>query len=180
MCAHGLPDGSVAARDVVRITVDSGACDAIVPPSIFQHTPAIKHEEFGRTYAACGGETVTNLGVKNVQCLLSSGDIKSIPFQVGDKVTRGLLAVSKLAELGAGVWFGPAPKYDSHIVWDKQAFVAASGPKQELEISNGTYILPIREVFNKSSINAVEAEEAQDESMPPDWRRAGLWKRELR
>ena len=85
-CAEGLPDGLVASRDVARITVDSGACDAIVPPCIFQHTPAIKHEEFGRTYAACGGETVINLGVKNVKCLLSSGDIKSIPFQVGDKI----------------------------------------------------------------------------------------------
>ena len=61
MRVEGLPDRLAASRDVARITVDSGACDAIVLPSVVQHTPAIKHEEeFGRTYAACGGEMVTN------------------------------------------------------------------------------------------------------------------------
>ena len=39
------------------------------------------------------------------------GDIRVLPFQVGDLVTRGLLAVSQLAQLGAGIWFGPGPVF---------------------------------------------------------------------
>ncbi len=120
-----------------------------MPPAMFHNTKVVKHSEFGRTYAACGGETVTNLGVKNVKCMLSNSEIKSMPFQIGDRVTRGLLAVSQLAALGAGTWFGPGPNFDSYVVWDREAFVVASGPKQELQRKNGTYTLPVREVVEK-------------------------------
>ena len=48
------------------ITVDSGACDSIAPPSAFKDTPMQRHHEVGQKYGACGGETVTNIGVKNV------------------------------------------------------------------------------------------------------------------
>ena len=103
------------ARKITPVTVDSGACDSIVPPPMFPNTPIKKHNEVGRTYGACGGETVTNVGVKDVRCLMSDGSSKSLKFQVGDKITRGLLAVSQLASSGAGVWFGPGPEYESFI-----------------------------------------------------------------
>ena len=114
-----------------------------------------KHSDDGRKYAACGGETVTNLGLKAVKCLLPSDSndniIKTINFQVGDLVTRGLLAVSQVCSMGAGVWFGPAPDFRSFIVWDAEAFVASAGPKTELTMKNGTYLLPSREIFKCSS-----------------------------
>ena len=155
----GLPPHLVATHVAEFVTVDSGACDSIVPPSMFKNTPTRRHEEFGRTYAACGGETVNNIGLKNLKCLLDNGDIRNIPFQVGDKVTRGLLAVSQLADLGAGIWFGPGPDFESYVVWDREAFVASAGPKQQLFMKNGTCTMPIREIFdNKSSeINAFAA-----------------------
>ena len=115
----GLPSNFVATHRAEYVTVDSGACDSIVPPSMFQNTPTLRHSEFGRTYAACGGETVMNIGLKNLKCLFGQGDVKHIPFQVGDKVTRGLLAVSQLAALGAGIWFGPGPNFESYVVWDR-------------------------------------------------------------
>ena len=125
-----------SAARITPVTVDSGACDSIVPPSMFKNTKTHHHSEVGRTYGACGGETVTNLGVKNVNCLLGNGSVKPLKFQVGDRITRGLLAVSQLAQSGAGVWFGPAPAYESHIVWDPEAFVAASWPKTNIILKN--------------------------------------------
>ena len=148
----GLPPHLVANKVAEFVTVDSGACDSIVPPSMFKNTPTRRHEEFGRTYAACGGETVNNIGIKNLKCLLDNGDIKNIPFQVGDKVTRGLLAVSQLANLGAGIWFGPGPNFESYVVWDREAFVASAGPRQQLSMNNGTYTMPIREITNKRDV----------------------------
>ena len=84
--------------------------------------------------------------------------IKTIKFPVGDLVTRGLLAVSQVCALGAGVWFGPGSEFRSCIVWDKEAFVASAGPKTELTMKNCTYLLPSREVFKNDVIGGVEGE----------------------
>ena len=105
---------------------------------IIKNTPNKKHGNYGSTYAACCGETVTNLGVKSVQCLIPSESDnhasihKVLNFQVGDLVTRGLLAVSQLCDVGAGVWLGPGPEFKSYIVWDKNAFIAVAGPKSQI------------------------------------------------
>ena len=84
------------------------------------------------------GETVTNLGLKLVKCILPSDNdnpiYKNLSFQVGDLATRGLLAVSQLCSLGADVWFGPGPEYKSFITLDKGAFVASAGPTTELNM----------------------------------------------
>ena len=135
-----------SAARITPVTVDSGACDSIVPPSMFKNTKTCSHSEVGRTYGACGGEAVTNLGVKNVSCLLGNGSVKPLKFQVGDKITRGLLAVSQLAQSGAGVWFGPAPNYESFIVWDKLAKVSSNEDKLPISLINGTYQMGIVEV----------------------------------
>ena len=116
LAVKGLPPGFVASHEVQYVTIDSGACDSISPPSMFKNTPCnSNHKDFGKTYAACGGETVTNMGLKIVKCLLPSDDenpiCKSLKFQVGDLVTRGLLSVSQVCNIGAGVWFGPGPDF---------------------------------------------------------------------
>ena len=110
---------------------------------MFPNTKINKHTEVGRTYGACGGETVTNLGLKNVKCLLSDGTTKQLKFQVGDKITRGLLAVSQLAASGAGTWFGPGPEYQSFVVWDKNAHVISDETKIPMSLNNGTYQMGI-------------------------------------
>ena len=63
----------------------------------------------GHEYGACGGEPVRNIGKK----VVSYQKHVKIEFQIGDKITRCLLAVSTLAARGAGVWFGPKPDYKS-------------------------------------------------------------------
>ena len=112
--------------------------------------------------------------MKSVECLLPCNNTETIhkvlDFQVGDLVTRGLLAVSQLCSLGAGVWFGPGPEFKSYIVWDREAFIAAAGPKPEINMKNGTYVLPIREVYKSRSdgspLNDVEGERAEGEQSP--------------
>ena len=64
-----LPNGFVAAGSPETATIDSGACDSIAPPQAFKNSKTIKTNEFGKTYGACGGETVTNVGYKKVSCL---------------------------------------------------------------------------------------------------------------
>ena len=93
---------------------------------------------------------MTNLGVKRVRCMMSDGTVKPIDFQVGDKITRGLLAVSQLAQSGAGVWFGPAPNYESLVVWDKTAHVASNKLKLPIKLVNGTYQMGLVEVSGTS------------------------------
>ena len=122
---------------------------------MFKNTPTKKHKEFGSVYKACGGENVINIGMKSVKCITKEGDIRTLSFQVGDLVTRGLLAVSQLASLGAGIWFGPGPQFESYIVWDKSAFIAAQGPRIPITLNNGTYQIGVREVFEEGGLNAV-------------------------
>ena len=90
----GLPQGYVATHTVEILTVDSGACDSFIPPRMFKNTPTKKHKEFGSVYKACGGENVINIGMENVKCITKEGDIRTLPFQVNDLLTCGLLAVS--------------------------------------------------------------------------------------
>ena len=136
---------TVAAKPT-EITVDSGACDAVCPPNAFENTPLNKNNrEYGKSYGACGGETVFNIGSKELTCLTESG-ISKYTFQVGDKLTKPLLAVSKICEAGKGVWFGPAPNYDSYIVNDAEAFVVSNGLKTNLNLINGTYSMKCHEV----------------------------------
>ena len=66
-----------------------------------------------------------NIGSKQVKCLTGSGTIHEYTFQVCDKITKPLLAVSKICESGKGVWMGPGPKYEAFIVDDPDAFVVS-------------------------------------------------------
>ena len=137
-----------------------------MPPPMFPNTKIDKHNEVGRTYGACGGETVTNLGLKNVKCLLSDGTTKQLKFQVGDKITRGLLAVSQLAASGAGTWFGPGPEYQSFVVWDKDAQVISNKTKVPINLHNGTYQMGIIESSSGTLANA-GLNGAEDEGYSP-------------
>ena len=122
----GLPPGCVASHEITFLTVDSGACDSIAPSGWFPNTKITCSAETGRTYGACGGETVTNLGAKSARCLFSNKDLENNPviktfnMQIGDLISRGLLAVSQICAMGAGVWFGPGPAFKSYITWNPE------------------------------------------------------------
>ena len=66
-------DQIVGAQAPVRLTVDSGACESIIPPGMFPLTPKRKSDGIGKLYAACGGETVMNVGQKHVHFQTAEG-----------------------------------------------------------------------------------------------------------
>ena len=94
---------------VTRATIDSGACTTIAPPSSFPNTPIHWTPKVGKVYGACGGEAVKNIGNKTVNYQASKKDFK-IEFEIGDKITKPLIAVSDLCGRGNAVFFGPGPK----------------------------------------------------------------------
>ena len=57
------------------VTVDSGACDAVCPPHAFKNTPMnTNNHEFNKSYGACGGEAVKNIGCKSVGFVSVTGE----------------------------------------------------------------------------------------------------------
>ena len=153
------------------MTIDSGACDAVCPSNTFENTTiGTSNKEYGNSYGACGGETVKNIGCKRVKCITGSGSIQHYDFQVCDKLTKPLLAVSKICQSGKAVFFGPGPKYESYIVNDPQAFVVSNGEKTHINLINGTYNMKCHEVFKhnapRNNINAVGDESLADQEAP--------------
>ena len=92
-----------------------------------------------------------NIECKHFECVSRSGNKHKYTFQVGDRITKPLLAVSKICEHGKAMFFGPGPKYESCIVDDPEAFVVASGTKTNIELINGTYHMRCFEVTSHSN-----------------------------
>ena len=98
-----LPNGLAVSERPTTVTIDSGACEAVCPSQAFPHTHICTDTiEYGKCYGACGGETVKNIGEKNVGFVSGSGTIHKYDFQVGDRITKPLLAVSKICESKRG------------------------------------------------------------------------------
>ena len=104
-------------------------------------------------------------------CVTGSGTKHRYTFQVGDKITKPLLAVSKICERKKAVFFGPAPKFESYIIDDPEAFVVGNGMKTDIERINGTYHMRCFEVSkqNQHKCNRVfaGAEDAQEAAESP-------------
>ena len=86
----------------VEITVDSGACDTVMPTSWCTHISIQQTAESkaGMEYEVANGETIPNVGER--RCLLMSEDshiMKKITFQCAD-IHKPLLSVSRCADLG--------------------------------------------------------------------------------
>ena len=152
------------------VTVDSGACDAVCPPHAFKNTPMnTNNHEFNKSYGACGGETVKNIGCKSVRFVSVTGEKHKYEFQIGDRITKPLLAVSKICETGKAVFFGPAPTYDSYIIDDPSCFVVSNGSKTFMNLENGTYNIRVHENTNKTQGRYLAAaSDAGEDAVPSD------------
>ena len=64
-------------------------------------------------------------------------------------MTKPLLVVSKICEQKKGVYFGPAPKYESFVIDDPEAFVVSRGNRIKINLENGTYNIEIHECYKK-------------------------------
>ena len=86
----------------IEITIDSGACDTVLPTAWCSHISILQSEDSRRgvEYEVANGETIPNLGERH--CLLMSENsniMKKIVFQTAD-IHKPLLSVSRCADLG--------------------------------------------------------------------------------
>ena len=86
----------------IEVTIDSGACDTVMPTSLCSHISIITTADSrrGMEYEVANGETIPNVGERH--CLQMSEDSqqpKRITFQVAD-IHKPLLSVSRCADLG--------------------------------------------------------------------------------
>ena len=91
----------------VTLTVDSGASDTVVPPTVCPGAELLKTSRVGTEYEIADGGVIENLGEK--RCLTrfepaGSSEQMLMNFQVVD-VSKALLSVHKVTEQGHDVQF---------------------------------------------------------------------------
>ena len=125
----------------VTLTVDSGASDTVMPPSICPSAPIVSGPRTGTEYEVANGEEVVSLGEKH--CLLKFGekevsdsDAMGMTFQVVD-VSKALLSVSRVMEQGHDVVFT--------LRGDGSAILVDGNPEQRIPLrhSGGSFELDV-------------------------------------
>ena len=86
----------------IEVTIDSGACDTVMPAAMCGHISILQTEDSRRgvEYEVANGECIPNLGERH--CILMSENshvAKRIVFQCAD-IHKPLLSVSRCADLG--------------------------------------------------------------------------------
>ena len=96
----------------IEVTVDSGACETVMPADICKAIAIMKSmESDGAEYEVANGECIPNLGER--RCLLmtvGSKEPKKIVFQVAD-VHKPLLSISRCADMGFDCHLGKTGGY---------------------------------------------------------------------
>ena len=77
------------AWEKLTLTVDSGASDTVVPPTVCPAAPLIKGSRYGIEYEIADGTTVENIGersclMKTSELVSSDKDALEVHFQVVD------------------------------------------------------------------------------------------------
>ena len=60
-----------------------------------------------------------------------------------------MLSVSSVCETGKFVVFGPAPKFESYVLDDPNAYMVSNGKKTYIDLINGTYSMECSELKSK-------------------------------
>ena len=121
----------------VTLTVDSGASDTVVPPTVAPGAPLQKSDRVGIEYEIADGHVIENLGEKH--CLTKFSDSNAAPmlmnFQVVD-VSKALLSVHRVTEQGHDVQFSTKNGNYIYLNGDRSQ-------KLELRHVGGTYELDV-------------------------------------
>ena len=129
-----------ATWEKISLTVDSGASDTVVPPSVCAFAPLHKGAKFGIEYEIANGDTVSNMGERS--CLMrtcatdTEDDAMEVIFQVVD-VSKSLLSVHRVCEQGHDVVFSAKD--------GGSAILIGGDPKRKIPLRNcgGTYELDV-------------------------------------
>ena len=86
----------------LEVTVDSGACDTVMPATMAQHIKVLESPEskVGNKYEAANGNPLDNLGERI--CRLSTdgtSENRVMRFQVAD-VNKAMLSITIIADMG--------------------------------------------------------------------------------
>ena len=87
----------------VRVIVDSGACDHVMPKDMVKGAPIKEGKNFGVNYVGADGGTFPNLGEQDLCLTINNIECKGT-FQLAD-IQKPVLSVSKLTENGCDVKF---------------------------------------------------------------------------
>ena len=114
----------------IFLTVDSGASDTVIPPTVAANLPLLHSSRVGTEYEVANGGVVVNLGERKGEVITRMGAATSflMNFQVV-KVHKPLLAVSRLVEAGHKVSFD---KSNCHIL-------LSTGERVPMRCTGGTY-----------------------------------------
>ena len=131
---HNLPGGSMfflaekkgvlnaiaPAWEKLTLTVDSGASDTVVPPSVCPSAPLVRGSKFGIEYEIADGNTVENLGerlclMKTSEGATTDSDALEMQFQVVD-VSKALMSVHRVCEQGHDVLFSNSNRGSAILV----------------------------------------------------------------
>ena len=90
----------------VEVTIDSGACDIVMPLAMCADIPVQESEKQreGMEYEVANGETIANEGERH--CLLMTKGAKTPKksvFQVAD-VHKALMSITRVADAGYACW----------------------------------------------------------------------------
>ena len=86
----------------MEVTVDSGACDTVMPLSMCEGIDVLPSLASlrGMKYEVANGQLIPNLGERRLEMLTpGSKSMKSITFQVAD-VHKPLLSISSVSDMG--------------------------------------------------------------------------------
>ena len=139
LCGLWARQALMAAREApewerVVLTVDSGASDTVMPPSVARNAQLLASPKVGTEYEVANGQVVVNLGEK--RCEMKTGSNSSNCFMMSFQVVevhKPLLAVSKLIEAGHRVLFD---KENPHIL-------LSTGEQMPMQCVGGTYEIEV-------------------------------------
>jgi len=115
-----------------KVTVDSGAGESVWPEGVLGKTDEIGAQSVG--FVAANGAKMRNLGKKKV-VFIKDKKKRSMGFHVTE-VKKPLAAVSRIAEKGNIVQFGPTP-HDCFIM------NIETKEKMMMRLERGTYVLDV-------------------------------------
>ena len=119
-------------KNVVEITVDSGAAESVAPEDLAGDYPLEQTPLTGTIYSAVDGGEIRNLGQRKLLLGLADGSMRGFQFQVTDKVTKPLGSVSRMIHKGNTVVFDESGSY---------IFNKPTGETTWLREKNGVFVL---------------------------------------
>jgi len=152
----------------LQVTVDSGACDHVVPPQAV-HPEEIRITEAvrqGVTYTAANGSIIPNLGEVRVAGITEEDTHLNLTFQVAG-VKKPLGSVRKMCAAGNRVVFEDISEAEGGYVENK-----ATGARIPIKKEGGTYGVSIwrlqstKSVVGDNNMFAALSEDEEEEEVP--------------